>query len=461
MNVGTDIDLHSSPVNGAAKAGRGALGAGNVPGSEAISRMTFGQAARSMWLDGVSTGFFSLNAYVALVAMGGDAAGYGEELSTLVTMLPSVAMLFATLYNAGGTARKRRRYFLFAGGFGKGIYVLIPLLVLLPGIAPPFAFVSLVGLSAIAFAGVPPALNQIWGANYSAASRGKMFALLSMFSMFAVMVSSFVAGRFLDSAPMFDGVANYQLLYPFGAIIGAGAMLGYYRIRLRYAAAVQAGERRGAGAVARFGRSIMRAVHLLKEDRNFRTYEIGFFLYGLAFMMLLPVIPVLFKNFLNADYQDFAGATVVTTQLMLMLMAPVVAWLARGRRVTQVTGVAFSVLLLYPLVLTLTAATKSLYLAYASFVVFGVAMSGVHFVWNLGPVTFARGGNALPHTSTHATLVGARALIGFPLSYALMKAFPGQLVPVFAVAAALLVLGVITMWRLDRRMKSQGLSQTT
>ena len=35
------------------------------------------------------------------------------------------------------------------------------------------------------------------------------------------------------------------------------------------------------------------ATGLLKRDPEFRLYEFGFFLYGVAFMMLVPVIPVL------------------------------------------------------------------------------------------------------------------------------------------------------------------------
>ena len=65
-------------------------------------------------------------------------------------------------------------------------------------------------------------------------------------------------------------------------------------------------------------------------------------------------------------------------------------------------------------------------MGYVAFAVFGVGMAFIHFVWNLGPVAFARGQNPLPYTSTHAALVGLRASVGFPIGYALTKIFPGQ-----------------------------------
>jgi len=141
-------------------------------------------------------------------------------------------------------------------------------------------------------------------------------------------------------------------------------------------------------------------------------------------------------------------------------MVPVVVWLSSGRRVTLVTAAGFSSLALFPAMLALTAYTRDIVFAYAAFVVFGIAMSGVHFVWNLGALAFARPGNQLMYTSTHAAMVGLRALIGFPLGYVMMRLFPDTLYPVFGTASALLVFATVIILRLDRRMVAQGLNPT-
>jgi hypothetical protein len=87
-------------------------------------------------------------------------------------------------------------------------------------------------------------------------------------------------------------------------------------------------------------------------------------------------------------------------------------------------------------------------------------MSGVHFVWNLGALAFAPPGRALAYTSTHAAMVGVRALIGFPLGYLMMRAFDDTLMPVFGTAAALLMVATVIVLRLDRRMTELGLKPT-
>ena len=427
--------------------------------SRGIEAVTFRRALFANAIEGTTGGLLSLNAYVALKALGGEAAGFEAELSTLVTMLPSAAMLFASAYNAGGTVRRRRRYFLFAAVFGRLVFLLVPLIALLPGVATPFAFVALVGLSALICAGVPPALNQLWGANYVPASRGNRFALISSLSMFMVMTSAWLAGHFLDGRQLFSGIPNYKLLYPAAALCGALALVTFFSIRMRYAAAIEQRDARGTHAVKRLVRAYGRAYKLLRRDRNFMQYEVGFFLYGIAFMMLLPAVPVLFSRNLNADYSDFSQATVVTTQYTLMLVVPFVAWFAKGRRVTVVTATAFLGLICYPGMLGVTALTRQIEFAYFAFVLFGISMAGVHYVWNLGPVSFARGGNPLPYTSTHTSLVGARALVGFPLGYVLMKIFPDSLLPIFIGAVAMLLVAAVIMINLDRRMVNQGLQQ--
>ena len=429
--------------------------------SNEIERRTFRRAGIASALAGSSQGMFSLNAYVALVALGGTAAGYEAEISTLIMMLPSVAMLFASIYNSGGRVRRRRKYFLLAAGVGEAPFLLVPLLVLLPFSAAPFVFVGLVTFAAVVGAGVPPALNQLWGSNYVTETRGKRFAWFSAIGMFFVMLSAFAAGEFLDAAPVIDGVKNWQLLYPASALLGAAGMLTYYSIRVRYARAIEEADSGGRNAFKRLQRSYGRVVALLRRDRDFLQYEAGFFLYGIAFMMMLPAVPVLFSKYLRADYSDFSRASVVTVQISLMVMAPLVAWFARGRRVTVVTGVAFLGLIAYPVVLGITAITQEIRLSYLAFALFGIAMSGVHFAWNLGPVAFARGSNPLAYTSTHTSLVGARSLIGFPISYVLMKAFPESLTPIFIGAVAMLLVAVLIIFRLDRRMRRDGLNHTT
>ncbi|MCG3184464.1 MAG: hypothetical protein ICCCNLDF_02584 [Planctomycetes bacterium] len=423
-----------------------------------IEKRTLAGGVRGALFEGLFGGLTSMNTYVAINALG-DWARWEAEITTLMSMLPSILMAFAMLYSSGGRVRKRRNYFLFVGVFGRLIMASVALLVFFPN---PFLFVALVAVQAAVCAGLAPAMNHIWGANCTARSRGKVFTWFSIASEIATMSAALLASTLLDR----DSGKAFVYIYPVAGVIGLLGMLTFWRIRLRYTSAEKEDLVTPAWT-ARVKRSLNQATGLLKRDPEFRLYEFGFFLYGVAFMMLVPVIPVLFKNYLNASYAEFATANVVVVQIMHLLMAPFIVRLAAGKRVTLVTRWAHLVLVLYPVLLAATAIVApsdqqtATWLVFGAFAVFGAGMALIHFVWNLGPVAFARGRSPLPYTSTHAALVGFRASIGFPLAYAMMKIWPDQPLPIFVIAAGFFIGAAVVMTVLDRKLRAKsGQSQT-
>lgn len=441
---------------------RGALGAGSIPLSRAIERRTLRNGMLGALFEGLFAGMCSMNTYVAIKAMGAGFERWEEAISTLMQMLPSILMAFALVYSVGGRVRKRRPYWLFVAVFGRLIVLTVALFV------NPFLFVALVAWQSIAGAGLAPALNHIWGANCTPRARGRVFTWYSVTAQVATVTGALIAGAMLDGLHVqIFGVTlktngdarNYAVLYPVAGVIGLTGMLWFWRIRLRFTPARDEDDVRPR-LRDRIQRAIGQARSLLARDRDFRLYEFGFFLYGTAFMMIAAVIPLFFKNRLDASYKDFSLATVVLVQAMHLVAAPFIARFASGRRVTVVTRVAFAMLVLYPVLLGATDVLAShsreaaIPMIYAAFGLFGAAMAVVHFVWNLGPVAFARGGNPLPYTSTHAALVGLRASIGFPIAYVLMRAFPENPLPIFGLASLLFGASVVVMTVLDRRLKA-------
>ncbi|MCF6227212.1 MAG: MFS transporter [Planctomycetes bacterium] len=455
MNTPNTTPQDYSPLN------CGATSVSSEPSvSELIEKRTFRQALIVAVLMGISNGGLALNGFVALETLGG--IKHKEAIATLSSALPSMAMFFAMVFNRGGVVRKRRKYWLLAGVGGFLVYAVAPLFVYSPAGWAPFLFVGLVGFSSLMNSGMAPAQNQIWAANFRTHRRAKLFSYFWSIFWLVQMTSSYFAGRFMDEGPADSSIGNFQILYPVIAVTGLVSMLMMYRIRLRHTAATQTADASGDGIFARFGKALSRSFALLKTDRNFRIYEVSFFLYGMSFMVLLPLPPLIFSEaYLNQDYTEFAKSTTSSFMAAMVLGALLTARLAVGKRITRVTATAFSLLLLYPVMLALLVYTENLYVGYGAFFLFGLAMSGVHFVWNLGPVTFAKGANAMGHTTTHTMMVGIRAVLAFPIAYIMLKMFPGTLTPIFVVAGVFMAVSIGVMLYLDRSMKRQGLNQTT
>ncbi|MHC4840620.1 MAG: MFS transporter [Planctomycetota bacterium] len=428
--------------------------------SEQIEKRTFRQALVVAVLLGISNGGLSLNNLVALEVLEG--IRHKEAISTLAPALPSVAMFFSMIFNGGGVVRRRRKYWLLAGAGGYLVYSVAALFVYAPVDVAPFLFVGLIGFSALINSGVPPAQNQLWGANFRQVKRARLFSYFWAVFWLVQMATAIAAGIFMDSEFAGDSKGNFQILYPAVAVVGFAAMLMMYRIRLRYTPATQTGDAIGDSIPVRFGRAVRRSFSLLKTDRNFRVYEVGFFFYGMAFMVLLPLPALIYSEaYLNRDYTEFATATSAIVTGSLVIGSLMVGRLVKGRRVTVVTGLSFVMLLLYPAMLGLLVETENLVMGYVAFFLFGLAMSGVHFSWNLGPVTFAKGGNAIGHSTTHTMMVGMRAVLAFPVAYIMLTVFGGDLTPIFVVAAVLMSIAIGLMMYLDRDMRRQGLNQTT
>jgi hypothetical protein len=275
------------------------------------------------------------------------------------------------------------------------------------------------------------------------------------------LTGALIASAMLDIHPR-----AFVFLYPVAGVVGLVGMLSFWRVRLRYSSA----EREDMVVPAwtqRVKRSFGQAAGLLKLDPEFRLYEFGFFLYGVAFMAIVPVVPVLFKNSLHASYAEFAMANVMIVQVMHLIMAPIIVRAAAGKRVTVVTRWAHIALVFFPVLLGITSVVArtdvqaATWFVYAAFAVFGGAMALIHFVWNLGPVAFARGRSPLPYTSTHAALVGFRASIGFPIAYALMKLWPDEPMPIFVLSTACFIGAAVVMTVLDRKLKLKANQSAT
>lgn len=461
------VSLHepAKPTPPPKPAAKGAFGIAGLSITHAIERRTIRRAVGGAIFEGMFGGLCSMNVYVALKGMSGGFEQWEDAVSTLMQMLPSILMAFAMVYSSGGRVRKHRFYWVFAGVFGRLSVGVVALF------TNPFLFVALVAFQSIVCAGISPALNHIWGANCTARTRGRAFIWYSTAAEIATMAGALIAGALLDgfhfTLPLAGEIhlngnpRNYALLYPIAGVIGLVGMLYFWRVRLRYKPTHEDDEV-VPPLFSRLAQAFKQARALLKRDPDFRLYEFGFFLYGTAFMMVAAVVPLFFKNTLDASYKEFSATTVVLVQVMHLVSVPLIVRFASGRRVTVVTRLPFAMLMLYPVLLGITALlaaqdrSLAMWFAYAAFVWFGIAMACIHFVWNLGPVAFAKDGNPLPYTSTHAALVGVRASVGFPMAYLFLWVFQGELLPVFIAATVLFFGASVVMTVLDRRLKAKG-----
>lgn len=415
-----------------------------------VGRYTF---ARHRWysmLEGAAAGFMLPTVLSYFLVRSLDEGDDKELYATLIHWLPAAAALLSPLFLRPG--QSTRGYWLFAGVFGR----LVPA-ALFVFAERPWQVVGLVTLSAVLCTGITPAQNSLFGRNYSESDRARYYGYAKLFHIPMLIGASLAFGYLVDLDPAYSRIA-----LPLGGVLAFAGYIMFYLVKIRHIAgdgmpgqtiAAPITSHSPLSYMRRFIRPFVETVTLFKRNRYFAVYELGFFLYGLSFMMLLPVVPVLYDRIFNVKHSEFAmHASMVFYGVMFCCHL-----ILRGRHGTwsaaRVGGTAFTLLVFYPASLLLAVVTHQIWFAVVGFVVYGVGMTLVDYAWNLGPIRFAGGRDAMPFTTAHSTLVGLRAAIAYPIIYGIMKANPGEFYFALVIPSVLMIVAVMTMFWLDAAMR--------
>lgn len=288
-----------------------------------------------------------------------------------------------------------------------------------------------------------PHRNAFLRANYPLAVRGRIYGLVGAISGVASMGAALLASHFIDLDARWIHTA-----FPLAAAFGVLGTLLFSRIPWRYDGPreVQAGS--GWRIV---GHSLLQgwrsSIRTLKTDRDFRDFEIGFMLYGIALLSATPLITSFAEHDLHLKTIEWSQANRFAFPTAQLLMIPVIGWLSDKIGVVRVGGLAFLGMGVFFAAMTGVTAAWQLTVLYAFY---GVAMAGVNVGWSLGPLHFAPTGRAHHYSAVHVACVGIRSVVGPALGLAVASiASP---VAAFVVSSVLECLAFLWMFRLARRV---------
>jgi MFS family permease len=399
------------------------------------ARYTFHFHVRAYALDGVAWGALAMNEIVLSKGF----AGSDSQVALLAQSWP-VSLLVAVWFGRAMVGRPKRNMFLAAGILGRLTLVLMPLVG-----GSPWAFIALLAWAAMWNGGLIPAQTSLFQSNYATAIRGKAFASADAVRSLVVIVTSLLTDMLLDRWAW-----SWQVIYPLAGVCGLGSCLLMARIKPRRRAGGGASEpeeegRGGEGVWRWLVEPLVDLVRTLRQNRSFARFEANFMLYGMAFLMLTAVVPVYLVRDLGATYTEAAVARGTLFHLVMALSLPVMGRVHDALHPARFAALSFGLLIFYPVIL---AVAPSLRFAWPAFGAFGLAMAGVGLVWTLGAVHYAGERDAARYSGVHATLTGLRALVGAWLGYGIMTVAGARVA--FVVAACLLALAALLMWRLAR-----------
>ncbi len=399
------------------------------------SRYTFRRHLPSAACEGVLYGLLMGLADIVLTKGLHASAGY----VTALAMVFPVSLLLSSVFAGLMLGREKRGFFLAAGVLGRLPLVLVAL------VDSPLPFVALMFLVAASQSITVTAQNSIIQANYPAEARSRIFARVQVFSSAASILAALTAGLILEA-----NEAAYKAIYPVAGALGFLSTVLLSRIKVRgarrrFKAGVARAPLRLGGALREAVQAAVDGMRILREEPLFRRFEAGFFLYGMAFMCMQPIIPIYLTRTLEASYVEAALAKQGAFGLATLLALPFMGRLLDRRGPIRASARIFAVLALFPLTL---AAARDMGVAYAAFALYGIAMAGVHLIWNLSSIHFARDRDSGPFQGVHVTLVGLRGMLAPLLGYAALELGRPRLG--MFLSSGLLVAAVAVMVRLRR-----------
>lgn len=301
-------------------------------------------------------------------------------------------------------------------------------------------------ISAAGLAGFHPLNGDLLRACYPPSTRSPVFSLIQAVTQLTIITAAYLIGLWLDHNPQ-----AFRIYMPLGVLlIALGVFLIFRMMHLppfctQYRPQLQNS----------LPRSLARAYHsmlsVLRNDRDFRRYEIGFFLYGMGWMICFALLPFLVVDELHLDYAQIAKSTQSALQVALLITLLPAGLLMKHMKPVRTAGASFLLLALYPLGLMLAWNTLSLTIVT---IVYGIALAGVRLTWTVGPVTLARDASrASQYLAIHAALVGVRALCGQFPAVAVYNLTGDIRIPLIA-AALFFLAGAIVMFRLHRDLRT-------
>lgn len=415
---------------------------------QTLEKRTFALHLISQVFNGIAIGIILLQDVILKKTLGGT-----DFQVMILTFLVSSSFLFS-IYGSElvNRSRSRAKTILIIGVAAKFFLLIIPLF------DNPVYYIACIAIGAYLDALLLSIWNIVFKHNYTDKNRSKLYSYASSLQTVFVVIVTTVTGYFLD----INGNI-YKIIFPIAGVFG---ILVYWSLAKMVTLSMDDYSGKDKVYKSHYNLRLIKDIAVLplrntlrifKENKAFLRFEAYFFLYGMAFMVLSPVIPVFLVDDLKLSYSPISFAKGLIFHTALILVTPLMGRYHGTGNPTKFCGYVFSILALFPLVLVSSKyfaavglITNTEITVYISYFIFGFAMSGVTIAWTLSSIFYAPKNEVSNYQAVHITLTGVRGVFSPALGYAVMKIF--EIEYSFYLSAFLFMLGGIMMWKESKNL---------
>lgn len=294
-----------------------------------------------------------------------------------------------------------------------------------------------------------PIINSILKNNYSNSNFGKLYSYATMTNKIVMMITTFAFGWILDVDPF-----SFVYVYPVIGVLGIISLFSLsMAVKVDY---LQTGEKI-LSIMESLRKSFRDMRAIIKLNKPYRDFELGFMLYGFSFMLTAAIITLFLVEELGLNYTSIAFYK-NSYNIIAILLLPFFGNLIGRIDPRKFAAFTFLTLLMHLFFMGLTeyypyyfdvGAYRFYYLIVISFAWNGLFAATMSLLWNIGSAYFCKNNDVGKYQSVHLSMVGIRALIAplFGIWIYQYIGFSG----VFALGVLLLILSISVMfWSLRR-----------
>lgn len=361
-------------------------------------------------IEGCLKGCFIMNEFIFLRSMKGGT----YQLGILFQLSMALLLLSVVFNEVLKRSSSKKRILIWVG-----IICHLPLMMVyfFPSIANPYTsnfhyqliYMAIFFMYYLSTPLVLPTINLLLKNTYSHSNFGKFYSISSSVGRVSMLISTFVFGLVLES----DNFA-FRYVYPILSIIGIISIICLSFIP--YESEIVTIIRKGFwGSIKE---SMMRMVNIIKTNKPYKDFEIGFMLYGFAFLSTSAVITIFLERYLNLNYMSVAFYKNVFNILAVILM-PLFGKILHKLDPRQFALITFGSLGLYIFFIAITEYIPShftylgievYYTLILAMISFGIFSASMPLLWNIGSAYFCESKDAGDYQSIHLSLTGIRGV---------------------------------------------------
>ena len=298
-----------------------------------------------------------------------------------------------------------------------------------------------------------PMINLFLKNSYDHGNFGKLYGFASSANKIVMLVATFFYGMFLD-------IDNFAFRYVFPLIAVLGVLSTWLLSLIQYNNPELKVKKQSF--IRSVKNSILTMTGILRTNKPYTHFEIGFMFYGFSFMITVTVITIFFERALNLNYSSVAFYKNAYNILAIVLL-PFTGKLLGKMDPRKFAAITFASLMLYILFVMLTeyfpvhieiAGVEVYLMLVIAFLFYGIFAATMALLWFIGSAYFCKPEDAGDYQSVHLSLTAARATFAPLLGvffYGIMG-FAGT----FIIAIVSLMAGIGVMYRSYTRDKKLG-----